>query len=82
MTAIIAFLFSTVGKYIIGGIGIAGALLAAWFRAKALGRKEQAAKQAAADAKAVNTAGQVRTQVEAMKPDDVRSELAKRATDK
>jgi len=63
--------------YIIGGVGVVTALLAAWFRAKALGRREQAAKQAAADAKAVDAAKQVQTNVDAMKPDDARKELDK-----
>lgn len=61
--------------YIIAGVGVVGALLAAWFRAKSLGRKEQAAKQAAADARAVNTAKQVQTQVDTLKPEDARKEL-------
>lgn len=75
MSFIAAFLATSLGKYIVGGIGVAGAILVAWFRAKAVGRKEQAAKQAADDAKAVNQAKQVQTQVEALKPDDARKEL-------
>ena len=75
MTIILAFLSTSLGKYIIGGIGIAGALLAAWLRAKSLGRKEQQAAQVAADAKAVTQAKQVQTQVDSLKPDDARKEL-------
>jgi len=82
MTVILGFLASSLGKYIIGGLGIAAAVLAGWLRAKALGRKEQKAAQDAADAKAVNQAKQVQASVDSMKPDDVRAELAKRAADK
>jgi len=49
MSVILAFLASSLGKYIIGGLGIAAAVLAGWLRAKALGRKEQKAAQDAAN---------------------------------
>lgn len=75
VSAILAFLSTSLGKYIVGGIGIAGAVLAGWLRAKSLGRKEEKAKQAAAEAQAVNQANQVQGQVDALKPKDARDEL-------
>lgn len=75
MTALLSGLLGQFWPYIVGGIGIAGTLLAGWLRAKAIGRKEQREKQAAAEAKAVASAKQVQTQVDALKPDDARKEL-------
>lgn len=75
MSVVLAFLASSLGKYIIGGVGIGVAVLLGWLRAKASGAKAEREKQAAADAAAVNSAKQVQGQVEALKPDDARAEL-------
>lgn len=60
---------------------IAGAALVAFLgygaKQKAAGRKEQAAKQAAADKKAADTAHRIDQEVEALKPADARAELKK-----
>lgn len=77
MSFILAFLSTSLGKYIVGGIGIAGALAAAWLRAKALGRKEQAQKQAASDAKAASEAQKIDDAVAGRAPDDNRERLSR-----
>lgn len=60
-------------------LAIAVAALAAFLgygaKQKAAGRKEQAAKQAAADKKAADTAHRIDAEVDALKPKDARDEL-------
>jgi hypothetical protein len=82
MSVILAFFATSLGKYILGaGVAIIAAL--GWgVKQRMAGKAAERARQAAADAKAKADANQVRTQVDAMKPSDVRAELAKRATDK
>ena len=82
MSVILAFFATSLGKYILGaGVALIAAL--GWgVKQSMAGKAAERARQAAADAKAVSAAKQVQTNVDAMKPDDVRSELAKRATDK
>lgn len=70
-------LFSSFLPYIL----MAGAALVALFgygaHQKSAGRKEQAAKQAAADKKAADTAHRIDAEVDALKPADAREELKK-----
>lgn len=75
MSVILAFLASSLGKYIIGGVGVGAAILFGWMRAKASGAKAERDKQAAAETAAVNSAKQVQGQVDQLKPDDARKEL-------
>lgn len=60
-------------------LAIAGAALVAFLgygaKQKAAGRKEQAAKQAAADKKAADTAHRIDQEVDALNPADAREEL-------
>lgn len=62
-------------------LAIAGAALAVFLgygaKQKAVGRKEQAANQAAADKKAADTAHKIDAEVDALKPSDARVELKK-----
>lgn len=75
MSLILTFLASSLGKYIIGGVGIGAAVLFGWMRAKASGAKAERDKQAAAETAAVNSAKQVQGQVDQLNSDDARKEL-------
>lgn len=77
MSIILAFLTSTIGKYIALAIAALTAFGTAWLTAKRSGAKAEQAKQAERDAKAVNTAKQVDDNVAAMTPEQRRKELAK-----
>jgi len=75
MSIILAFLSTSLGKYVLGA---GAALIAAigWgIKQRMAGKAEERAKQAAAETAAVNSAKQVQTQVDQMKPDDARKEL-------
>ena len=75
MSVIIAFLSTSLGKYVLGA---GAALIAAigWgIKQRMAGKAAERAAQAAADTKAVKTANQVQANVDALKPDDARKEL-------
>jgi len=65
------------GKYILGAGAALIAAIAWGIKQRMAGKAAERARQAAADAKAVNAAKQVQTNVDAMKPDDARKELDK-----
>ena len=75
MTAIIAFLASTLGKYISLAVISFTALFTAWTAAKRAGAQEEKNRQTERDAKAVKTAKQVQDDVPAMSPEQRRKEL-------
>lgn len=77
MSVIIAFLTSTIGKYIGLAIAALTAFGTAWLAARRAGAKAERAKQVERDAKAVKTAKQVDDNVAAMTPEQRRKELAK-----
>ena len=77
MTAIIAFLASTLGKYISLAVISFTALFTAWTAAKRAGAQEEKNRQTERDAKAVKTAKQVQDDVAAMSPEQRRKELGK-----
>lgn len=77
MSVILAFLTSTIGKYIALALSAIAAFTTAWIAAKRSGAKAEKAKQAQRDAKAVNTAKQVDDNVAAMSPEQRRKELGK-----
>lgn len=60
-------------------LALAGAALVAFLgygaKQKSAGRKEQAARQAAADKKAADTSHRIDAEVDALKPKDAREEL-------
>ncbi len=77
MSAIIAFLASTLGKYISLAVISFTALFTAWTAAKRAGAQEEKNRQTERDAKAVKTAKQVQDDVAAMSPEQRRKELGK-----
>ena len=75
MSTLVASLFSSLWPYLAAaGAGLV-ALWGVWAKAKSAGRKEQAAKQLAADKKAADTAHRIEAEVDALKPKDARDEL-------
>jgi hypothetical protein len=77
MSVILAFLSTSLGKYVISAVTVASALLAGWLRAKALGRKEQRAAQDAADAAARTEGQKIDDAVAGRTADDNRGRLGK-----
>jgi len=77
MTAILAFLTTSLGKYIGLAIAALTAFGTAWLAAKRAGAKAERAKQAERDAKASAEAKAVDEQVAAKTAADRKRELAK-----
>ena len=76
MSVIIAFLTSTIGKYIALAVSAIAAFTTAWLAAKRSGAKAEQVKQAERDAKASAEAKAVDDLVAAKTDEDRRKELA------
>lgn len=66
-------------EWLLGAIGAAGILIAAYFKGRSAGKQTEKAKQDAAEAKARTVADEVQNDVGAMSAEQIRAELAKRA---
>ena len=77
MSVIIAFLTSTIGKYIALAVTAIAAFTTAWLAAKRAGAKAEQAKQAERDAASTAAAKVVDDKIAASTAEDRRKELAK-----
>lgn len=79
MSAILALLATSVGKYILMALAAVIAVGGAMWRSYAAGKKSERAKQAEQETAARDIRDQVQNDIGAMPADKVREELAKRA---
>lgn len=80
MSVLLSFLATAAGKWIVGALGVVVAILAAWLKGRLSGAKAERAKQAEQETAARDIRDQVQNDIGAMPADQIRTELAKRAT--